>query len=276
MEYPMEELLPIVTKLVDKYTSKDSSSVSYEVARMIMGAVIYCINETSEKEADHVPAAQDRPPAQQMYEAGYEIVVSKVHQAREWYDAVIIDFEDYGCRNYRDTILHGMPAFFLRYDARFNPQDHLLTLDYPVMVRRKGACGIDLILEYLKGIYAEKQFLSCFERQPVADLLECIVPDYRSLYLDNICEAVLLRVIQCAIAGSGIKELKLSEQDHRAVLAATDGKSLEETEAMVARGITLITKSLKLDPEYFIGSARDYAVRLRNISKPFDTAGDRL
>lgn len=267
MDYQVEELLPVVARLVDKYTSKESSSVSYEAARMIMGAVIYCINETSGNGGDNIPAAGTCPPAQQMYEAGYEMVVNKVYEAKEWYEAIIADFEDYGCRNYRDTILHGMPAFFQRYDCRFNPQDHLLTLDYPAMFRRKGACGVDLILEYLKGIYAEKQFLSCFERQPVTDLLESIVPEYRVLYLDNICEAVLLRVIQCAIAGSGMKQLKLGEQDHRVILSATEGKSTEDIEEIIARIITLMADSLKLDSGYFIASARDYAIRLRIISR---------
>ena len=266
MEYPMEELLPIVTKLVDKYTSKDSSSVSYEVARMIMGAVIYCIDENSESECLHVPAGAARPPALQMYESGYEIVIRKVQAAKLLYETIIAGFEDYGCRNYRDTILNGMPAFFMRYDARFNPRDHLLTLDYPVMGRYENMCGIDRILEYLRSIRAEQQFLDCFPPAAVAGLLERIVPDYRALYLDNICEAVMLQAIQCAMAGKAIMELRLEAEDIVTIRKLIAGKSLGDIEEMVVRIITLMIRPLPVDASYFTGAGRDCAVRLQILT----------
>ena len=45
MEYQLEELLPITAWLADKYTSKESSSVTYDTAQMLMEAVIYCVKE---------------------------------------------------------------------------------------------------------------------------------------------------------------------------------------------------------------------------------------
>lgn len=46
MTYKMEELLPVVGKLAEKYTSFESTSVTYEKAEQLMGAVLYCIRET--------------------------------------------------------------------------------------------------------------------------------------------------------------------------------------------------------------------------------------
>ena len=43
--FSMEELLPIVAELAEKYTSGESSSVTYERAQGLMQAVLYCINE---------------------------------------------------------------------------------------------------------------------------------------------------------------------------------------------------------------------------------------
>ena len=43
--YEMEELVPIVGRLARKYTSGDSTSISYEKAEQLMGAVLYCIRE---------------------------------------------------------------------------------------------------------------------------------------------------------------------------------------------------------------------------------------
>ena len=49
--YEMEELVPIVASLSEKYTSKESTSVSYETARQLMEAVMYCINECASTKA---------------------------------------------------------------------------------------------------------------------------------------------------------------------------------------------------------------------------------
>ena len=44
-ENRMEELLPIVAKLSEKYTGGDSTSVTYETAQELMEAVLYCVRE---------------------------------------------------------------------------------------------------------------------------------------------------------------------------------------------------------------------------------------
>jgi hypothetical protein len=45
MKYSQEELMPVVAKLAARYTSNESTSISYDKARQLMGAVIYCIKE---------------------------------------------------------------------------------------------------------------------------------------------------------------------------------------------------------------------------------------
>lgn len=190
MNYQAKELLPIVTELSEKYTSKESSSIPYHTAQMLMGAVIYCINETIH-DNEKALLTSKTPSAKAMYEKGYELVIQKVYQAKEIYDDIIRDFEDYGCLHYRDTILNGMPSFFSRYDPRFNPQDHLLTLDYPLMNPNPALTGIDQILYYLTETKKEQCLLKRFPREVVLHKLETISSDYQELYLDNICDAVL-------------------------------------------------------------------------------------
>ena len=46
MDYTMEELIPIVGELAEKYTAKESTSITYEKAEQLMGAVLYAIHET--------------------------------------------------------------------------------------------------------------------------------------------------------------------------------------------------------------------------------------
>ena len=48
INYVMKDLIPVVTNLVDRYTSKESTSVRMEVAKQLLGAVIYCIQQNEE------------------------------------------------------------------------------------------------------------------------------------------------------------------------------------------------------------------------------------
>lgn len=158
-----------------------------------MEAVIYCICECME---DNLPTVGngERPKADVLYEKGYKKVIAKTKLAKDIYDSFIEDFNDYGCRNYKDTIVKGIPVFFMKYDPMFAPQDHLLTLDYPLMEDDRkesiGLCGVDLILFYLQCIRKEQRFLSRFEPEAIKEMLRRIRPEYESLYLDNICDPI--------------------------------------------------------------------------------------
>ena len=48
--YVMEDFIPIVGRLADEFTSKESSSITYERARQLMKAVIYCISHVEIRE----------------------------------------------------------------------------------------------------------------------------------------------------------------------------------------------------------------------------------
>lgn len=220
MEYEMAQLLELTKQLSEQYTSKDSSSVTYETAGMLMEAVLYCIQEDRYREESAVlerqmPAEREIPAAVTAYGRGYKAVLRKVNYARGLYEMMISDFEDYGCINYRDTITKGIPGFFVKYDAKYRPQDHILTLDYPVIggnAIRKGEhalCGIDLIYEYLKGIWSEKRFMAHFERQEIINMMHSLFGEYESLYLDNLCEPVLLNAAGCLIAQKPVKTLEV-------------------------------------------------------------------
>lgn len=109
--YGLEEILPVVIYLTNKYTSGESSSVPYEKAEMLMEAVLYCIRECFTWNTAGVLPAVNSLSARQAYDKGYEYVTEKVKMARGLYDGLITDFEDYGCLNYRKTVLEGLPAF---------------------------------------------------------------------------------------------------------------------------------------------------------------------
>lgn len=263
MNNQMEQLLPVVSWLIDKFTSKESSSVPYETARRLMEAVIYCVDAQSQYALVN---AEDSWNARAAYDRGYEAVCRKVYEAKELYDLVIEHFIDYGCRNYRDTVINGMPAFFVNYDARFAPQDHLLTLDYPLLSGYPDERGVNMIMNYLQGISLEQRFLEYFASNAVSKLLEAVCPDYRTLYLDNICYLVLLTAVGCAAAGSNVRELHLTAGNYLEITEFFQRNDLDQTTWKVKKLIRLlITQSIGVqEAEYFERVGDDYAVRIWN------------
>ncbi len=93
----------------------------------------------------------------------------------------------------------GMPAFFANYDVRFAPQEHWLTLDYPVLRDLFGLCGINKIAAYLDCIAIEQRVLRRFRGEDVVAALARYDTDYREGF-DNLCEvAVRMGMIPNAI-----------------------------------------------------------------------------
>jgi len=264
MSYEMEELLPIVIWLTEKYTSKESSSVPYETAQVLLKAVMYCIDECISGNQTGLVSENAKLSARAAYERGYEVIFEKVREAKVLYDQIIQDFEDYRCKNYSDTILKGMPGFFTRYDARFSPQEHLLTLDYPLLSGNPDLCGIDLILAYLKGIHFEKQILDCFDQSAIRNLLEKIRPGYQNLYLDNVCYPVLLGAIGCLIADRPVHTLQLSKKDYGDIRLYFRGDNAEKIKLKIQKIIHMIISQIQGldDPMYFDPVCSSYAVRI--------------
>ena len=297
----IENLLPLVAELADRYTSRESSSVTYETAAALMEAVLYCIRECEQEDAALVTSSAG-PDVRALYRRGAQLVIEKTHMAKALYDTIIQDFEDYGCMNYRDTVLKGMPQFFLRYDPVFAPGNHLLTLDYPILCgkpRRTGSdlaagdsfphgdpsphgdssphgapsphsapssftsqplCGIDLILEYLKGIRTEQLFLNQFHPDMVRQLLYRVSPDYKELYLDNICDPVLLYVTGCILSISSANDLLPVQPDLEKLRLMFNQMNLQCISSHVRNAIRKAVHS----NSSFETAAASYAVRIKN------------
>lgn len=189
MNYSIEQLLPIVIKLSEKFTSKESTSITYEHANQLMEAVLYCINEY-ETYGEQCLSLSTDTAAETAYSLGYTLAENKVRKALQLYNELLPGFDYYGNICLYDTVIKGMPEFFKWYDLRFNPQDTILTLDYPLTVDLSGYTGIDKIYEYLRCIQREQEYLSHFDRTRVIALLAAADPDYTQM-IDNLYDIVL-------------------------------------------------------------------------------------
>lgn len=192
MMYSMEELMPIVAKLAEKYTGGESSSISYERAQMLMEAVLYCIHACENREGNALQ--KEKVTAGEAYEAGNRIVTERVMRLRELYHEMLPFFCDYGMVCLHEVVIKGLPEFLKRYDVRFCPQETLLTLDYPVLCQIAPLTGVDAVLKYAECIALEQKFLAGFEEGYIRELLRRYHSDYEDL-VENICSIVLPNVI---------------------------------------------------------------------------------
>lgn len=287
LEADLEQIMPIVADLADKYTSKESSSVSYEVATMLTEAVIYTVEECFDRENTSEAGLRSKDEsliAQNFetrdlsifYEQGKDIIYRKVYEAKDLYEKILENFQDYGCLNYRDTILKGFPAFFTKYDYKFQPQNHILSLDYPLLVQNEDLTGIDLILQYLKGVYIEAEFLKKFSATAVQ---QCVMESaagelpqaFLKYYMGNICEVVLWRAVCCAIADEPVQELSLEQGDWKDIRFFFEGDSMEKAGRKIEAIIKMLVQrlgnaeeSLAIISEYLCKIAQEYAVRMMN------------
>lgn len=258
-----EELLSLISDLTNRYTSMESSSVTYETAQMLMQAVLYTLEHAMDSLSD-VPGTPDQKlPLKQLYERGREVIGEKAQKTMRQYEQLTFSFESYGCRNYYDTVMKGLPAFFSRYDIRFQPHNTILMLDYPTMVPDPSLCGIDRIHDYLTKISLENEFLARFPHSAVTDLLRHSCLEYEELYLDNICELVLRTAIGCVLLHKPVAKLSLDVNDRRQLQRLFASFSTEQAHLFVCDIIKqlLVVADLLEAAEYFLRAGRDIAVR---------------
>lgn len=278
MSYQMEELLPLVAKLTEKYTSNESSSVTYDKAKQLMQAILYCIHEyeaqqesaNKQNKCSYSLVNDTKLPPEEAYQLGYDLVIRKVKATLATYDALILTFRSYENRNYYDTIVKGMPAFFKYYDAKFEPQNHLLTLDYPTIIHPTEYCGVDLIHIYLNFVSLEQMFLSRFSDEYVYAVLNGYHEEYRELPI-NICQIVLRTVIGDLIANKRITEYGFSKREYDDIREFVADKELEELQQALTFYLKLlINKGYDQNESlynYLVADMNDFAVELRNVVK---------
>ena len=221
--YEMEELLPIVAELADKYTSKESTSVSYEKANQLMEAVLYCIHQCEDREG---LLSKRGLPAREAYRLGCERLLKKVKKVQEAYNEMVVDFCAYGNENYQDTVTEGIYAFFRYYDALFAPQETIITMDYPTIRPIIGSSGIDAIESYVKAISLEQQFLHAIPQETVFKILQQYQADYHKQFY-NICSIVLRHILVCLLIGKK-PGMPREEQDDAMIAQAVKESSREQ------------------------------------------------
>lgn len=268
MDYEMEELVPIVGKLAEKYTSHESTSITYEKAEQLMGAVLYCIHELWES-SGNAPSLNKKLSAQRAYEMGAAYVREKTGKALDLYNRILPEFCHYENKCLYDTFVKGIPEFFKWYDVQFEPQNTILTLDYPLLKDISEYTGIDKIFEFIKAIGLEQIFLKLF---PAGYVINILSKDNRNWQesMDNICEIVFIHVIGHIILGKSLTVIELEEDDYSYMQKIFKQATLEDIKKQLTTALEIFIKNYyENDREllnYLSGAISGIVVRLKNAA----------
>ena len=268
MDYEMEELVPIVGKLAEKYTSHESTSITYEKAEQLMGAVLYCIHELWES-SGNAPSLNKKLSAQRAYEMGAAYVRDKSGKALDLYNRILPEFCHYENKCLYDTFVKGIPEFFKWYDVQFEPQNTILTLDYPLLKDISEYTGIDKIFEFIKAIGLEQKFLKLF---PAGYVINILSKDNRNWQesMDNICEIVFIHVIGHIILGKSLTVIELEEDDYSYMQKIFKQATLEDIKKQLTTALEIFIKNYyENDREllnYLSGAISGIVVRLKNAA----------
>ena len=268
MDYEMEELVPIVGKLAEKYTSHESTSITYEKAEQLMGAVLYCIHELWES-SGNAPSLNKKLSVQRAYEMGAAYVRDKTGKALDLYNRILPEFCHYENKCLYDTFVKGIPEFFKWYDIQFEPQNTILTLDYPLLKDISEYTGIDKIFEFIKSIGLEQKFLKLF---PAGYVINILSKDNRNWQesMDNICEIVFTHVIGHIMLGKSLTVIELKETDYFYMQEMFEQIALEDIKKHLEVTLEIYIKNYyENDREllnYLSGAISGIVVRLKNAA----------
>lgn len=298
-----EDLVSIVGKLAEKYTLGESTSVTYETAEKLMGAVIYCIREAERNGCDSAAGkrpwedafsgggeneahagtgmekraegqaeltSQEEMTAEQKYEKGLEYVEEKTKRALALYNELLPDFLFYENQCLYDTVVKGLPEFFKWYDIRFEPQNTVITLDYPVLKDISDHSGIDRIFEFIRCIRLEQEFLSAFPATCVTGWLKKYNREYRET-ADNICETMLGFLFGHILTGKAW-EYELDEADYLRLQQIFMKEDLCDIMELLRDAVEVFAEKCSGDgcsflAAYLSGAVENIAVRMKNAAE---------
>lgn len=263
MDYQMEELLPIVSELAQKYAGYESTSITYEKAQSLMEAVLFCLSEYNSSAKDSL--VQKDISVKEQYNIGAKLLSEKVENIRKIFNEISFQFEDFGVKCLYDTVQKGIQQFLKWYDIKFCPQNTILTLDYPLLIDCSSLTGADAVYKYIRAIQMEQIFLGKFDRNYVMLVLEKYNSEYRDM-IENICSIVLTNIIGHIAIKKPFNDIDFLYGEYLQLSKIFAGKSIPDIENVVKDLIKKIVSQFYENDmdmlEYLCYETNNIAVRI--------------
>ena len=141
-------------------------------------------------------------------------------------------------------MLHG---FFRLYRPQFAAHEIHITADYPVLMGRPEADGIEFIEKYLRCIQAENAFCTRFALRDVHRLLCGLTRDYAGIPM-NLFEPVLLCALALTLSGREAKRLDLTQDDVSYLNSLFCGKSKTQVQDCLGTALSRLGERMDVPP----------------------------
>ncbi|MDD3410986.1 MAG: DUF6179 domain-containing protein [Eubacteriales bacterium] len=246
----------LLEKQAAAYTQGDSASLPVETAQALMESIIYMLRVYLRTEALPDRALAD-PGAEALFAPAQKRLEQLRAQALRLYEEARMGALGLDNQSYRDT-LKGIGTFFRLYDWRTMAHETPGDIDYqlclPVPEAETGVC---FLLEYLRRLLIENDFLARFDPALERRLLNRSCPDYRGL-LVNLYEPIACNALGLALLGAPCRTLNVSPQD-RARMSTIDAAALQRAAAGASDQLGLSDPAAR----YLAETARALAPRVR-------------
>lgn len=248
------QVVTLLGETVLKYTQGDSSSVKVETAQRLLGSIYYAIDAVSRSFADPEDALAILTAGQvkDLYQNGLVLIEECVAECRRLYNDVVQNKLDVPNVAYHSTI-DSLPLFFRHYDMRFNAQDTMADMDYPLLFDNMRIEGCYYIKQYLEKLILETSFCRLFDLQDINKLLRQYGRVYGIDYkedLINIFEIVLTNAIFSVLSGHRAARLIISEHQFHTILSRLECADQNQVSTMLSGAMETLMASLRItDPD---------------------------
>lgn len=223
-----------------------------------------------EQSGDALLASQQQS-VMQAYKTGAQLVRRKTEELLAFYENNKHTFDTYGNEYLAGILQRGLPAFFKYYNEKYEPQNTILTLDYPVLVDLTAYQGIDCVDMYVRSLVEEQRFLAKFGENYVRSVLCAYSKDYEELP-ENIAGIVFGNIVGHLLAGRKLTE-KLCKADLERICEqyavcekAKSGQFREKLSGMAAAFLMRHYAGEEQVQRYMMAGLSDICTRIGNAA----------
>lgn len=202
--------LELLTEQIERFTSRNSSSVKIETAQNILQSIYYTIGIYLKTfhDIDSLLNIIKHTPISDLFYLGKELIKSNLSSAKNLLTQIQHNCIKTDNLAYNDTLNNGLPLFFTYYDIEYAAHDTPGSIDYPLAKDSFDLVGIEYIYNYLKKLYLENEFCSLFDLEDIHSLLYMYDESYGELLI-NIFELVIVNSLGSIIIGGSAYNTKI-------------------------------------------------------------------
>jgi len=210
------KLWEFLDRQVRSYTMGDSSSVRIETAQELFTSVCYVL-EINLGNPSTLKSILDWDLDCRFAE-GIKAIEQKIQTTQRLWQAACLSAQRIENISLRTT-LKSIGSFPKRYFYRDFAHEISCDIDYQLCHPVSEALlGVDYIIEYLRRILIEQDFLRRFDPALCIRLLDAYCPDYKGLLI-NLYEPIATNAIGLALIDSDTLKLDISSQEQERIAA---------------------------------------------------------